>query len=139
MLSVIKQFDLNQKKIIFFLAILLIPSLITGPLFAEIILLIIFTIFIFNYNFYKTYYLILDKKIILFFSLFYIYINLNTIFNTVSIELSFKNTIFYFRFFFYSFFFILIHIYQRKFFKYFLLSIIFFLLFFLLICIFCFI
>ena len=55
MLSVIKQFDLNQKKIIFFLAILLIPSLITGPLFAEIILLIIFTIFIFNYNFYKTY------------------------------------------------------------------------------------
>ena len=127
MLSVIKQFNLNQKKIIFFLAILLIPSLITGPLFAEIILLIIFTIFIFNYNFYKTYYSILDKKIILFFSLFYIYINLNTIFNTVSIELSFKNTIFYFRFFFYSLiFFILIHLYQQKFFKYFYYSIIFF-------------
>ena len=73
MLSVIKQFDLNQKKIIFFLAILLIPSLITGPLFAEIILLIIFTIFIFNYKFYKNYNLILDKKIILFFLCLYLY------------------------------------------------------------------
>ncbi len=114
MLSDIKEFKFNHKNIIFLLSVFLIPSLISGPFFAEIILLIILTIFIFNYKFYKTFSLFLDKKIILFFSLFYIYINLNTALNTVSIDLSFKNTIFYFRFLFYSFIFFYFNSYISK-------------------------
>ena len=131
MLSYLKSIDFNHTKLIFLLSIFLIPSLIAGPLITEIFLFLIFIIFILKAKFYKKLNLNIDKTIIVFFLLFYIYINLNTAFNSVSIDLSLKNTLFYFRFLFYSvIFFILINIYQEKFFNYFFYSIFIFLIFF---------
>ena len=131
MLSNFKSIDLNHTNLIFLFSILLIPSLIAGPLISEIIIFIIFIIFILNIKFYKKLNLSIDKNIITFFLLFYIYINLNTAFNSTSIDMSLKNTLFYFRFFLYSFiFFILINFYQEKFFNYFFYSIFIFFIFF---------
>ena len=109
---------ITELKALLFLALLLVPSLVIGPLISEIIIFFLLVIYLYSISHNKYLLVLPQKNFIIFIILFLIYINLNTFFNSETINLSLKNSVFYFRFFFYSIiFFTLIHFYKEKFFK----------------------
>ena len=108
-------------NLLFFPSILLVPALIAGPLISEIIIfsLIFFYSFLFLKN--KSIFINPGKKLLIYIICFNLYLIFNAVFISVSIELSLKNSLFYFRFFFFSYiFFLLLNINEDKFFKYYL-------------------
>ncbi len=110
-----------EFKILLFIFLLLVPSLVLGPLIAEIIIFLSILLYLYILNSNKQILILPQRNIVYFIILFLVYINLNTFFNSVAIDLSLKNSIFYFRLYFYPLILLsLINFYQKKFFKYYL-------------------
>ncbi|MFL2886643.1 MAG: O-antigen ligase family protein [Candidatus Pelagibacter sp.] len=108
----------NLYNFLFYLSLILPLALIAGPLISEIV--IFYLIILFSYRFIENKKLFFNPnvKILYFFILFYIYLLFNSILNSVSLDLSFKNSFFYFRFLFFSYiFFFIIYLDENKFFK----------------------
>ena len=82
------------KNINFYLIILFPLSLIIGPLIAEIFLaIIVFSFLICNY--YEKKISVFENKFVRLFFLFYLFINLVSLFNSPDLSLSLKNSLFY--------------------------------------------
>ena len=112
----------NQNFIIcyFFPSILLLPALIAGPLISEIIIFLLIFLFILIFKKIKIIFINPGKQLLIYIICFNLYLVFNAIFISVSIELSLKNSLFYFRFFSFHIFFLLLNINENKFFKYYL-------------------
>jgi len=106
----------SLKDLNIYLILLFPVMLIAGPLITEISILVII---ILSYpNLYTKKSIKFNRFILIYFLAFLSYLLLNTLFNSVSIELSFKNSFFYFRFFLYAYFiFIYLDMNEKIFFK----------------------
>ena len=92
---------LEFYNLLFFPSILLLPALIAGPLISEIIIFLL--IFFYSFLFLKNKIIFINpgKQLLIYIICFNLYLVFNAIFISVSIELSLKNSLFYFRFFFF--------------------------------------
>ena len=92
----------SLKDLNIYLILLFPVTLIAGPLITEISIL---GIIILSYpNLYKKKNIKFNRFIQIYFLAFLLYLLLNTLFNSISFALSFKNSFFYFRFFLYAYF-----------------------------------
>tara|TARA_B100000780_G_C21084693_1_gene436947 strand:+ start:164 stop:1543 length:1380 start_codon:yes stop_codon:yes gene_type:complete len=112
-----KLFSNNFLEVKFYLILLLPFALIAGPFLAELIIFLLFLLFF--SNIIKNEYIKINKSILIYCTLFWFYLILNTIFNSISLDLSLKNSLFYFRFYLYSYLiFTLLNFDEDRFIKY---------------------
>jgi len=114
-----KIFGENFYNFLFYLSLILPLALIAGPLISEIVIFFLIVLFSFKFVKNKKFFFHPNLKIFYFFIFFYAYLLLNASLNSVSLDLSFKNSFFYFRFIFFSYiFFFIVYLNENKFFKY---------------------